>query len=78
MKGIIVKKLKIGGRYKHYKGTMYRVTALARHSETLEELVVYRSLYGSGDYWVRPKDIFLEQVEVDGVKQARFELILEE
>lgn len=68
------------GKYKHYKGKMYEVIGVARHSETLEELVVYRALYHSDEWgdnalWVRPKNMFLEMVEVDGKKMPRFEFI---
>lgn len=60
------------GKYKHYKGKEYEVIGIARHSETLEELVVYRALYGEGGMWVRPLAMFMEEVEVDGVKVPRF------
>ncbi len=60
------------GRYRHYKGKEYEVIGLAKHSETLEELVVYRALYGEGQVWVRPLKMFIEEVEVDGNKIARF------
>jgi len=61
------------GKYKHYKGKEYEVIGVARHSETLEELVVYRALYGNHDLWVRPLKMFIEEVEVDGKKVPRFE-----
>ena len=48
----------IGAKYRHFKGNMYEVIALAKHSETLEELVVYKALYGDGQVWVRPKSLF--------------------
>jgi len=64
------------GRYQHYKGGEYEVIGVARHSETGEELVVYRQLYQSnyprGTLWVRPKEMFLEEVEVEGEKVPRF------
>ena len=60
------------GRYRHYKGGEYELIGVARHSETLEPLVLYRPLYGSGDLWVRPYAMFFEQVDVDGVSRARF------
>lgn len=63
------------GTYKHYKGKMYEVLGVARHSETLEELVVYRALYGENELWVRPLKMFLEEVDIDGKKVLRFELI---
>ena len=60
------------GLYRHYKGNDYRVLGLARHSETLEPVVVYRALYGAGGLWVRPADMFLETVEVGGRPMPRF------
>ena len=60
------------GRYRHFKGNEYEVLFVARHSETLEELVVYRALYGEGGLWVRPLDMFLEDVEQDGRVVPRF------
>lgn len=61
-----------GGIYEHFKKLRYKVIAMARHSETLEEMVVYQQLYGDGAIWVRPLGMFFEQVEVDGVCQSRF------
>lgn len=63
------------GKYKHYKGKEYEVVGVAKHSETLEELVIYRALYGGRDLWARPLKMFLEKVEVDGRKVLRFEYI---
>ena len=63
------------GRYRHYKGNEYVVIGVARHSETDEELVVYRPNYGEQGLWVRPKEMFLETVEVDGQQISRFEFI---
>ena len=62
------------GLYRHYKGMMYRVTDVVRHSETLEELVVYEALYENelGRMWVRPKGMFMENVVINGVEQPRF------
>jgi cyclomaltodextrinase len=60
------------GRYRHYKGNDYEVIGIARHSETEEELVVYRKLYGDGSLWVRPLTMFIEDVVVDGKKIQRF------
>lgn len=60
------------GRYRHYKGREYVVLGVARHSETEEELVVYRQDYGDRSLWVRPKEMFVETVEVDGQQVARF------
>lgn len=65
----------IGGRYRHFKGNEYEVLAVARHSETLESLVVYRALYGEGDVWVRPLEEFLDTVTRDGKTRLRFEEI---
>ena len=61
------------GKYRHYKGKEYEVIGIAKHSETLEELVVYQALYGERGVWVRPVKMFLEEVEVDGKKMPRFE-----
>lgn len=60
------------GRYRHYKGKDYLVLGVARHSETEEELVVYRTDYGDRGLWVRPKAMFLETVEVEGRTVPRF------
>jgi hypothetical protein len=61
------------GRYRHYKGHEYEVIAVARHSETLEELVVYRALYGEHGLWVRPRAMFVETVKVEGKIVPRFQ-----
>ena len=63
------------GKYEHYKGNYYEVIEVAKHSETLEELVVYRALYGEHDLWVRPLKMFLETVEIEGKKTPRFRFI---
>ncbi|MBU6310112.1 MAG: DUF1653 domain-containing protein [Planctomycetes bacterium] len=63
------------GRYRHYKGNEYTVLGVARHSETLDELVVYRQEYGDHSLWVRPAAMFLETVEIEGKKVPRFRLI---
>jgi len=63
------------GKYKHYKGKEYKVIGIAKHSETLEYLVVYRALYGNQDLWVRPFKIFIEDIKVDGNKIPRFKYI---
>ena len=60
------------GRYRHYKGNDYLVIGIARHSETEEEMVVYRKLYGDGSMWVRPLAMFTEDVIVDGQQIPRF------
>ncbi len=61
--------------YEHYKGLRYKVLSVARHSETLEELVVYRALYGEHDVWVRPLSMFLENITINGRSQPRFKLV---
>ena len=60
------------GKYRHYKGSLYDVIGVARHSETEEPLVVYRALYGAHGLWVRPLDMFLSEVELDGQSMRRF------
>jgi len=60
------------GRCRHYKGKEYTVIGVARHSETQEELVVYRQEYADHGLWVRPKQMFLETVNVDGQEAPRF------
>lgn len=66
------------GRYRHYKGSDYQVIGVAQHSETGEQLVVYRTLYGDFDLWVRPVSMFIEQVQVDDVAIPRFTFISED
>jgi hypothetical protein len=65
------------GIYKHYKGNLYEVMFMANHSESLEEMVVYKALYttqfGNNSIWVRPATMFIEMVAVDGVSVKRFE-----
>lgn len=61
------------GKYRHFKGNEYEVIGTARHSETLEEMVVYRALYGEGGLWVRPASMWNETVERDGKTVKRFE-----
>lgn len=63
------------GKYEHYKGKQYEVIGFAKHSETLEELVVYRALYGENELWVRPLKMFLETVEIEGKRIPRFKAI---
>ena len=65
------------GRYRHFKGKEYEVLGLAKHSETLEEMVIYRALYGNRDVWVRPLSMWNETVERNGKVQYRFEEIEE-
>ncbi|WDI44141.1 DUF1653 domain-containing protein [Bremerella sp. P1] len=63
------------GRYRHYKGPMYVVLGVARHSETEEPVVVYRKDYGDKSLWVRPLAMFVESVTVDGQEMPRFEYL---
>lgn len=60
------------GKYKHFKGNEYEVLGVAKHSETLEEMVVYRALYGDGGIWVRPAKMWNEEVTYNGKKVKRF------
>lgn len=66
------------GKYRHFKGGYYEVLGVARHSETGEELVVYRALYGARGLWVRPLSMWNETVERDGKSQRRFVYVGEE
>ena len=63
------------GKYRHFKGNEYEVIGIARHSETEEEMVVYRALYGEGGLWVRPASMWDETVERDGKVFRRFTYI---
>ena len=63
------------GRYRHFKGNEYEVLYVAKHSETEEEMVVYRALYGDFGVWVRPASMWNETVERDGKKMQRFTYI---
>lgn len=63
------------GRYRHFKGNEYEVLYIAKNSETLEEMVVYKALYGDGDIWVRPAEMWNETVIRDGVEYKRFTYI---
>ena len=63
------------GKYRHYKGKEYELIGVAKHSETLEDLVVYKALYDNGSLWVRPLKMFEENVEVDGKIMPRFRKI---
>lgn len=60
------------GLYRHYKGGLYQVIDMVRHSETLEAMTLYRALYGARGLWVRPAAMFGESVEIDGQRQLRF------
>ena len=66
------------GRYRHFKGNEYQELLLAKHSETTEEMVVYRALYGDGEVWVRPASMWNETIERDGKTYQRFTYIGEE
>ena len=70
--------IEIGATYEHYKGNQYKVLALAKHSETLEDMVVYIALYGNGQVWVRPKSMWNEEIEKDGKRMLRFTKIKNE
>ena len=63
------------GKYRHFKGNEYEVIAIAKHSETTEDYVVYKALYGDGGMWVRPASMWNETVERDGVTYKRFTYI---
>ncbi len=63
------------GRYKHFKGNEYELLGVAKHSETLEEYVIYRALYGDKGLWIRPKEMFFEKVTRDGKTFNRFEFL---
>ena len=65
----------IGGKYRHYKGYEYLVVDIATHSETEEEMVVYKALYGEGKRWVRPLSMWNEKVNVGGEEVLRFSYI---
>ena len=66
------------GKYRHFKGKEYEVLFVAKHSETLEPMVVYKALYGDGGVWVRPLSMWNEIVDRDGVQYCRFTRIEEE
>ena len=64
----------IKGIYKHYKGNLYKVIGLAKHSETMEDMVVYEAIHSEGEIWVQPTNMWNEEIEIDGKKVKRFEL----
>ena len=64
----------IGRKFRHFKGNRYRLEGFAKDSETTEEVVIYRQLYGEGSLWVRPAKMFFETIERDGKMIKRFEL----
>ena len=63
------------GKYRHFKGNLYEVIGTARHSETMEPMVVYRALYGDGGLWVRPAAMWDETVQRNGYSGPRFQFI---
>ena len=65
------------GIYKHYKGNMYRVIGMGRHSENLEEFVVYQALYDDYGIWIRPYKMFIENMEINGTAIPRFTFVTE-
>ena len=67
--------VKINGIYQHYKGNMYQVLNIAKHSENLEEMVVYKALYGTGEVWVRSLSMFEEKIVKDGKTIERFKFL---
>lgn len=71
----MAKSIVINGTYEHYKGLRYKVLAIARHSETLQELVIYQALYGEHDVWARPVEMFLEKMTINEKIQSRFKLV---
>lgn len=72
--GLKMEEIKLG-KYRHYKGNMYEVIGFAKHSETLEEMVIYKALYGEGQIWVRPITMWNEIVLVNGKQFKRFEFL---
>lgn len=71
------RKIRIGARYRHFKGNEYLVLHVAKHSETLEEYVVYQALYGERGIWIRPLEMFMSMKEMDGRQVYRFEEIVQ-
>lgn len=69
------REVRVGAKYRHFKGNEYLVLHVAKHSETLEEYVVYQALYGERGIWVRPLEMFMSSKEVDGKAVYRFEEI---
>ncbi len=63
------------GKYRHFKGNEYEVLGIARHSETLAPMVIYKALYGEGELWVRPAEMWNETITRDGKAFKRFEYI---
>ncbi len=65
----------VGSIYEHYKGLRYKILGVGRHSETLEELIIYQALYGENDIWVRPLEMFFEATTVNGKSRLRFQRV---
>lgn len=65
------------GKYRHFKGMEYELLGVARHSETMEPMVVYRALYGEGGLWVRPEAMWTEHIDRDGYHGSRFQYLEE-
>ena len=63
------------GKYRHFKGNFYEVIGVARHSETMEEMVAYRALYGEQGLWVRPAAMWTENIDRDGYRGPRFQYV---
>lgn len=63
------------GKYRHFKGGEYELIGIAKHSETLEPMVIYRALYGEGGLWVRPAAMWTEHVECEGYSGPRFQYV---
>ncbi len=77
---LLIAKVPTGALFEHYKGKRYKILGVARHTETLEMCVVYQALYDSpefGDVWVRPLEMFLENVTIDGEEKPRFRMLSE-
>jgi len=63
---------------RHFKGGVYKLVGIAKDSETLEDRVVYQAMYGDGQLWVRPKEMFFGEVERDGKRTPRFQALDED
>lgn len=70
--------IEVGKKYRHFKGKEYEVIAIGKHSETLEEMVVYKALYGNGDVWIRPLDMFTTKVDKEKYPDINQEYRFEE
>ena len=70
-----MKEIEVGGKYRHFKGNEYHIIGIAKHSGPLKEFVVSQALYGAKELWVRPRAMFLENVETDDKMILRFEYI---